>query len=50
MNMEHNKLRLREELEKMWRVKVTAVPVESAAFSEVTPKIGTTSETSVQKS
>ncbi|CAI5636064.1 unnamed protein product [Oreochromis niloticus] len=59
---EHEKLEkyqgLREELERMWRVKVTVVPVVIGALGAVTPKLGewlqqipgTTSEISVQKS
>uniref|UniRef100_A0A669EZW7 Reverse transcriptase domain-containing protein n=1 Tax=Oreochromis niloticus TaxID=8128 RepID=A0A669EZW7_ORENI len=59
---EHEKLEkyqgLREELERMWRIKVTVVPVVIGALGAVTPKLGewlqqipgTTSEISVQKS
>ncbi|XP_076747453.1 uncharacterized protein LOC143421715 [Maylandia zebra] len=59
---EHEKLEkyqgLREELERMWRVKVTVVPVVIGALGAVTPKLGEwlqqipgiTSEISVQKS
>ncbi|CAI5656802.1 unnamed protein product [Oreochromis niloticus] len=61
-SQEHEKLEkyqgLREELERMWRVKVTVVPVVIGALGAVTPKLGewlqqipgTTSEISVQKS
>uniref|UniRef100_A0A3Q0S451 Immunoglobulin V-set domain-containing protein n=1 Tax=Amphilophus citrinellus TaxID=61819 RepID=A0A3Q0S451_AMPCI len=49
---------LREELERMWKVKVTVVPVVIGTLGAVTPKLGerlqqipgTTSEISVQKS
>ncbi|XP_076740510.1 uncharacterized protein LOC143418686 [Maylandia zebra] len=41
---EHEKLEkyqgLREELERMWRVKVTVVPVVIGALGAVTPKLG----------
>ncbi len=59
---EHEKIEkyqgLREELEEMWRVKSTVVPVVIRALGAVAPKLGewlkqipgTTSEISVQKS
>ena len=59
---EHEKLEkyqgLKEQLEKMWGMKVTVVPVVVGALGAVTPKLdawlqeipGTTSEISVQKS
>ena len=59
---EHEKLEqcrgLKEELEKLWSVKVAVVPIVIRALGAVTPKLdgllqqmpGTTSEISVQKS
>ena len=59
---EHEKLEkyqgLKEQLERMWKVKASVVPVVVGALGAVTPKLGewlqqipgTTSETSVQKS